>query len=318
MQILDESTTIERLPFKALLDALERMFIEGCTVPLRHSHVIENSAAGAGTMLLMPAWQADRRFGIKTVGIYPGNRQRGLPGLHSTYLLFDASSGLPLAMLDGNVITSRRTAAASALAAKWLSRPDAGTLLVIGAGRVGRLLPHAFRAVREIRRVMVWNINSDGAIAMVRALRDEGIDAEHVTDLEAAVRQSDIVTCATLSTKPLVKGEWLRTGSHLDLIGGFAPAMRESDDECFRRARVFLDTPEALLKAGDVLDPIRHGAFAADQVVAYLEGLCRHLHPGRTSGLAGEAEITLFKAVGTALEDLAAACLAYEAEKLVA
>ena len=316
MHILDESTTTAGLPFKALLDALERMFIEGCTVPLRHSHVIENAADDIGTMLLMPAWQAGGRFGIKTVGIYPGNGQRGLPGLHSTYLLFEATTGRPLAMLDGNVITSRRTAAASALAAKWLSRPDARTLLVVGTGRVARLLPHAYRSIREIRRIMVWNVNDDSAISMARELSADGISAEHVTNLETAVRQSDIVSCATLSNKPLIKGEWLQAGAHLDLIGGFTPTMRESDNECFRRSRVFLDTPEALLKAGDVLEPIHHGAFAASRVQGYLEGLCRGTDSGRTPGAVGDTEITLFKAVGTALEDLAAASLAFDVARL--
>lgn len=308
MQILNGSETTRGLPFERLIAALEKMFMEGCTVPLRHSHVIENGHDETGTLLLMPAWQEGKRLGVKTVSIYPGNQGKKLPGLHSVYILYDATTGVPLAMLDGDVITSRRTAAASALAAKYLSRADAKTLLVVGAGRVASLLPEAYRSVRPIERVMVWDINADLAASLVHRLMDNGIAACVAADLENAVAQADIVSCATLSTAPLVLGAWLRPGTHVDLIGGFTPAMRESDDECFRRSTVFVDTDEAVLKAGDILQPIRSGAFSADKVAGDLASLCRGLHPGRAS----PAEITLFKCVGTALEDLAAASLAFD------
>lgn len=257
----------------------------------------------------MPAWQPGKRLGVKTVSIFPNNSARGLPGLHSVFILYDAATGAPLAILDGDVITSRRTAAASALAAKWLSRPDSSTLLVVGAGRVGSLLPEAYRSVRPIERVLVWNRLSESADTLVGNLREQGIDAHAVNSLEDAAQEADIITCATLSTAPLIQGKWLKPGVHLDLIGGFTPAMRESDDECMRKGTVFLDTTEALLKAGDILAPIESGAFNEQRVAATLEQLCRGQHPGRTS----RDEITVFKAVGTALEDLAAASLAYDA-----
>lgn len=308
MQILDQAQTERFLPFDRLLNAIESMFIEGCNVPLRHNHPIENVGQTSGTLLLMPAWQAGKRLGLKTVSIFPDNSKQGLPGLHSTYTLFDATTGKPLAALDGDVITSRRTAAASALAARWLSRPDSQTLLVVGAGRVASLLADAYRAVRPIRNVLVWDRHTDNALALVEQLNRKGFKADHAPELESAARQADIITCATLATAPLIHGEWLQAGVHLDLIGSFTPTMRESDDVCFTRATVFVDTQEAPMKSGDILEPIKSGHFDTANIAATLEDLCQGRHPGRRT----TDEITLFKAVGTALEDLAAATLAYD------
>ena len=310
MQIIDQASTAQHLPFDQLIHSIEQMFIGGCEVPLRHNHAIKGSTqAEDGILLLMPAWQVGQRMGVKTVSIFPGNQAKGLPGLHSVFILYDATTGQPLSVLDGDVITSRRTAAASALAARWLARPDAKKLMVVGAGRVASLLPDAYRCVRCIETVHVWDIRPEAAIAMVERLRAQGLDAHHAADLEQGVRQADIITCATLSTAPLILGDWLQPGAHLDLIGGFTPTMRESNDACFARGTVFVDTSEALMKAGDILDPIASGAWAKDQLAATLEDLCRGAHPGRRSA----DEITVYKAVGTALEDVAAASLAYDA-----
>lgn len=308
MKIISEARTTESLPFDRLIPALEAMFATGCSVPLRHSHVIGTEECGTGTLLLMPAWQDGKHLGVKTVSIYPDNQRRGLPGLHSVFILYDAATGAPLALLDGNVITSRRTAAASALAAKFLSRPNSKSLLVVGAGRVASLVPEAFRAVRAIEEVKVWDINAGLAESLVERLSRAGFYAQVASDLEAAVAGADIVSCATLSTAPLIHGTWLKPGTHLDLIGGFTPVMRESDDECLRISTVFVDTEEATMKAGDILAPITSGMFSKSSIVADLAALCCGNHPGRKM----DAEITLFKAVGTALEDLAAASLAFD------
>ncbi|MHA7683184.1 bifunctional Delta(1)-pyrroline-2-carboxylate/Delta(1)-piperideine-2-carboxylate reductase [Cupriavidus sp. PET2-C1] len=308
MLILDSDTTRALLPFAELVPALRDAFIRGCEVPQRHSHVIDPHGAAPGTMLLMPSWQAGAYLGVKTVTIYPGNTLSGLPGLYSTYLLHDACTGKPLAMIDGNEITSRRTAAASALAASYLSRNDASSMLVLGAGRVASLLPHAYRAVRPIQRVAVWDINASQGEALVARLRADGFEARFVPTIAAACEDADIVTSATLSTSPLVHRAWLRPGTHLDLIGGFTPAMREADDGCFASTSVFVDTSEAVRKAGDLLHPIDAGVLKAADIRATLADLCQQRHPGRTD----DTEITVFKAVGTALEDLAAAVMAYE------
>lgn len=307
MQIINSEQTRSRLPFKALIPELRAMFIAGCEVPARHIHTIATAGEPA-TMLLMPAWQKGGRLGLKVVNVFPSNAGTGVPALHSSYLLYDASTGVPLAQIDGNEITSRRTAAASALAASMLANESAQRLLVVGAGRVASLLPDAFRAVRDIRKVDVWDIDRTLADQMVARLRTDGFDANLAESLEAAARQADIITCATLSRVPLIRGAWLRPGAHLDLIGGFTPEMRESDDDCFRHTRVFIDTEEALLKAGDLLSPIKAGVLTRQDVLATLEDLCRKRHPGRQSS----TEITVYKSVGTALEDLAAACLVYD------
>lgn len=309
MQTLDADTTRARLPFAALIAALRRAFADGATVPLRHTHTIANPAGPDGTVLLMPAWRAGARLGLKTVTIFPGNGTRGLPGLHSLYTLFDASTGVPLAQIDGNEITSRRTAAVAALAASLLARADAAALLVLGCGRVASLLPEAMRTVRPIERVWVWNHRPEGAVRLAATLREQGLAADATQDLAGAVAAADIVSSATLSTAPLVHGAWLRAGTHLDLIGSFTPAMRESDGACFGRSRVFVDTEEALMKSGDVLGARAECAFADAALQGTLAQLCR----GEAQGRRDAAEITLFKSVGSALADLAAAELAFDA-----
>jgi ornithine cyclodeaminase/alanine dehydrogenase-like protein (mu-crystallin family) len=307
MRVIDTEHTRSGLPFKPLVDSIRAMFISGCEVPPRHIHRIATQREPA-TMLLMPAWQTGGRLGVKTVNVFPSNVGIGIPSLHSTYLLYDANTGVPLAQLDGNEITSRRTAAASALAASMLSRASAHRLLVVGAGRVASLVPGAMRTVREIQAVDVWDINKQLAAQLVARLRQEGFEAAVAESLEDAARRADIISCATLSQEPLIRGGWLRPGVHVDLIGGFTPETRETDDDCFRNAQVFIDTQEALIKAGDLLFPMKSGVLRKEDVRATLEDLCRGRHPGRRS----ETDVTVYKAVGTALEDLAAACLVYD------
>ena len=307
MHFFDAAATRAALPFDALIAALRELFVQGCEVPLRHTHTLASPDGGSGTLLIMPAWLPGRFLGIKTVSVFPGNAARGLPGLHATYTLYDAATGQPLAQMDGDQITARRTAAASALAASMLARPDARRLLVVGAGRVAALLPAAYRAVRPIEQVEVWARRPAQAEALAARWRAEGLQARVAADLAPAVAAADVISCATLATEPLVQGAWLRPGSHLDLIGGFTPQMREADDACFRGAAVYIDTDEALQKSGDLLGPLSRGVFAAADVRGTLAALCRGTAPMRPS--AGER--TVFKSVGNALEDLAAAMLVW-------
>lgn len=307
MRIYDAKATQDALPPERLVAALHAMFAAGCEVPPRHVHEIAVAGDGALTSLIMPAWNA-RHYGVKTLNVAPGNAARGLPGLHAVYLLFDAATGVPLAQLDGGVLTSHRTAAASALAASWLARDDARHLLVVGAGNVARLLPAAYRAVRPIERVSVWARRGEAAQALAAELRAQGFDACAAADLGTAVAAADVVSCATLATAPVVRGCWLRAGSHLDLIGSFTPAMREADDECFRDAVLYVDTDEALRKSGELLGPLSRGVFAPGDVRGTLAALAR----GEAAGRRSRDERTVFKSVGTALEDLAAATLVCE------
>lgn len=308
MKHFDETATREPLAFARLVPALRAAFAAEAHVPPRHVHNIETASGDKGTVLIMPAWSDAGFLGIKTINVFPGNSACGLPGLHATYVLYDARTGVPLAMMDGNELTARRTAAASALGASFLARSDARRLLVLGSGRIARLLPAAHVSVRPIDEVHVWNHRPEGAEALAAQWRAEGINAQAATNLEAAVREADIVSCATLATAPLVRGEWLAPGSHLDLIGSFTPAMREADARCFEGARTFIDTPEALQKAGELLDAIAAGTLRADAVQGTLAALCR----GERAGRAGNEERTVFKAVGSALEDLTAATLVWQ------
>ena len=305
LRFFDAAATREALPFARLIPALRAMFAAGCEVPPRQVHQITGPDGTQLISLIMPAWLPGRCYGVKTVNVAPGNAARGWPGLHATYMLYDANSGAPLAWLDGNEITSRRTAAASALAASWLARPDASQLLVVGAGQVAQLLPEAYATVLPITRVSVWARSPEQAQALVAELCERGFDARWADTLETAVRDADIVSCATLATEPLIHGRWLQAGSHLDLIGSFTPAMREADDSCFAGAAVYVDTDEALAKSGDLLGPLSRGVLRATDVRGSLAALARGAVTGRASAL----ERTVFKSVGTALEDLAAAML---------
>jgi ornithine cyclodeaminase len=307
--LLDEAGTRAALPMPALVEALRDMFARGCVMPVRHHHEVEVPGEEAATLLLMPAWLPGEFLGVKIVNVFPGNSARGLAAVNASYMLMNGRTGQNLALLDGGELTARRTAAASALAASYLAREEASHLLIVGTGRLAPNLAEAHAAVRPISRISVWGRAKEKSEAVAKGISGKGIKAEAVADLEAAVRVADIVSCATLSAEPLVRGAWLKPGAHLDLIGAFTPKMRESDDEAVTRASVFVDTRAGALKeGGDLVIPIAAGKFDPAKVRAGLAELARGEHPGRKS----ENEITLFKSVGAALEDLAAAILAYQ------
>jgi ornithine cyclodeaminase/alanine dehydrogenase-like protein (mu-crystallin family) len=305
MHVIDATTIAQALPFEQLIPALRQLFAQGCEVPARQILPITTPGGEVLTTMIMPAWLTGKFYGVKVINMSPANAARGLPGLHASYLLHDAVTGVPLCVMDGDELTLRRTAAASALAASYLARKDATHLLVVGAGRVAALLPQAYRAVRDVQRVTVWARRDDEAQRLAQLWQSQGFEAQAVQDLQAAVKAADIISCATLATSPVVHGDWLQAGSHLDLIGSFTPAMREADDVCFTHAALFVDTPEALKKSGDLLEPLQRGVITPDDVRADLAALCR----GHVLGRETEQERTVFKSVGTALEDLAAAML---------
>ena len=288
------------LDYPRLVAALAQAFAVGVQVPVRHAHRLSD----ADTLLLMPAW-SETALGVKLVTVMPGNSAHGVETVQAVYVLLDRATGEPRALLDGDALTLRRTAATSALAARYLAREDAQNLLLIGAGRLGPHLACAHYALRPgLRRVFVWARDPARAQSAAQWLRDQSLPAQAALDLEYAVREAQIVTCATTSTAPIVRGAWLAPGTHLDLVGGFTPAMREIDDAAAARARIFVDTyTGALAEAGDLLSPMASGAISRASIVAELAELVRGEKTGRTRA----EEITLFKSVGTALEDLAAA-----------
>jgi len=305
---IDEADVRRLLDYPALIDALAEGFHDGATVPLRHHHTIETEAGKEAVLLIMPAWRTGHVIGVKTVTVFPDNSASGLPGVMGTYMLLDGRTGTPRALIDGQSLTVRRTAAASALAARYLARDDAATLLMVGTGSLAPELIAAHSAVRPISKVLVWGRRPDRADELAEEMRAAGHAAEPVDDLEAGVRAADVVSCATMAHEPLVRGDWLRPGQHLDLVGAFTPAMRESDDECVRRAEVYVDTIEGALKeGGDIVQPINDGVIGRSDIKGDLFALTR----GEAAGRERDDAITLFKSVGTALEDLVAAELAY-------
>lgn len=257
------------------------------------------SASGSdNAMLVWPAWQHGQALGVKVVTMFPDNR--ATPAVQGVYLLFDGHDGSPRVVIDGTELTYWKTAADSALGADLLARADAQSLLMVGAGALAPYLIRAYQAIRPgLRQVRVWNRTPDKARHVAAGVA--GTPADVATDLQAAVQAADIVCCATSSTQPLVQGDWLRPGTHLDLVGGFTPAMREADDAAVARARVFVDSRWFTIDhVGDLSQPIARGVIAREQVLADLFDLCTGVHPGRTDA----SQITLFKSGGGAHLDL--------------
>jgi len=321
VRILSAEEVDRGLDDLALIDRLEALFRSGCEMPPRHHHTVR-APTGPGstdaTLLLMPAWTVGQqsRVGVKIVTVYPDNGQRGLPAIFGQYLLLDGHTGAPLALLDGTMLTKRRTACASGLASRYLSRPDASSLAMIGTGA---LAPHLIRVhckVRPIRRVTIWGRRIEQAQRLAQELSvslpaDLGrpVEVRADGDRRAVVAAADVVCCATLSRTPLVEGAWLQAGQHIDLVGAYTPHMRESDDDAVRRARIYVDTRAGAPKeGGDIAQPLASRIIDEKDIAADLHELTRGERQGRASD--DRTTITLFKSVGAALEDLAAAELA--------
>jgi len=314
MRVISSAEIDRVLTFPALVDALSEAFRADMVTPVRHHHEIERPGAH-GTLLLMPSWTGpatttDAFVGVKVVSVFPENGKKNLPSVMGSYLLMNGETGEPVAVLDGTRLTVWRTAAASALAARHLARADASRMVMVGAGALAPFLIRAHMSQRPIREVSLWNHRPEKAEEVAAQLRGEGLPVSAVTDLEATVRAADLVSCATLSTAPIVKGAWLKEGAHLDLVGAFNLKMREADDEALRRGQVYIDTEAAKTEGGDVAVSIQSGGIAESHVRGTLFDLCRN--PPQRSDKA----VTVFKSVGTALEDLAAAMLVWRSQAI--
>jgi alanine dehydrogenase len=301
---------LERLlDYPSLVDALAAGFAADWTVPVRHHYSIPMPNEPEQTLLLMPAWEAGQAIGMKLATITPGNGPRGLPAVNAVYLLVDGPTGQPRALIEGATLTVRRTAAASALAARYLARTDASRMLMVGAGALSQPLIEAHCSQRSIKRVQLWARDTRKRDAKVKELAALGLPVEPADDLERSARDADLISCATLSKEPLIHGAWLKSGAHLDLVGAFTPEMRESDDGAVGRASLFCDTRAGAMKeGGDLVIPLKAGLITEAAIKADLADLTRGKHKGRMS----EDEVTLFKSVGTAIEDFAAARLAMQ------
>ena len=300
MRFIDAKTVAKNLPYKQLIEALRLAFKEDINSPERAQHKINTT----NTLLLMPAWSMGGDIGIKIVSVFPENSQNKLSAVNASYFLLDGNNGLPKAILDGTELTLRTTACASALAADYLAREDASTLLMVGTGNLAPHLIEAHMQFRDIRSVMIWGRDYEKARALSQKLSLNNVDIIAVKELSEGVAHSDIISCATLSNLPLIKGAWLKPGQHLDLVGSFTPEMQEVDSEAVALANVIVDTyAGALNESGEIINAIKKGVIEKEDVIADLAEIIKGMKFGRNHS----NEITLFKSVGAALEDLAAA-----------
>ncbi|MCP8465247.1 ornithine cyclodeaminase family protein [Pseudomonas sp. ZM23] len=301
LRFLTNADVAERLAYPQLIEALRAGLAHPCEAPVRGCHALPENAS----LLTMPVWRPGQDIGVKLVTVFPGNGARDLPAVAALFCLFDGTHGRPLAMLEASELTARRTACTSALAADYLARRDARRLLIVGSGT---LAPHMVRAhcsVREYEDIALWGRNPQKVGALVERLQAEGYPVHACADLPGSVAAADTISCVTTSREPIVLGRWLRSGCHLDLVGAFLPSMRETDNEAVRRARIVVDTREgALEEAGDLLIPMREGVIDESAIHSQISDLLQ----GR-GARTDDSEITLFKSVGYALEDLIAARL---------
>lgn len=301
---LDAAAVTRATPMPALIDALRDAFANGDhAAPGR----LAADMSDTSSLLVMPAWRGTDTIGVKIAEI---DRLRQ-PAVRACYLLIDRATGRPRAVLDGGALTRRRTAAASVLAATCLARKDSRRLLLLGTGALIAPLIEGYASRFPLDAIRIWGRDRAKAEAAACAARMAGYPARAVPDINAALAESDIVSAATLSTAPLIRGAALHAGTHVDLIGAFRPEMCEADGEAIGRALVHVDTLEgALHEAGDLIQATASGHFAMDRIVGDLADLCQR-------PFARDAQaITLFKSVGTAIEDLVAAELAVRREGL--
>jgi ornithine cyclodeaminase len=301
----------EALPCAALISAMREAFRDTAQAPRRHVHPLSDTRSS--TLLLMPVWQANAHLGVKLVTVVPENQTRQLPTVQALFILLDTATGTPLALMDGEELTLRRTAAASALASTYLSRPDTEQLLIVGTGQLAPYMAVAHCAVRDILRVTVWGRDLQKSQLTIEKIKALGLPAsvaiDVAEDLETASMTADLISCATTSRQALLQSASVQPGTHIDLVGGFKPDMREADDELMSKARLFVDTFDgALAEAGDLVQPLQAGLITRTSVLAELAELASGRHAGRSNA----QEITLFKSVGTAIEDLCAANLVWQ------
>ena len=304
MKVYDRKNVASSLQYGILIETLRKAFSSKITAPERVQHTIENKNGSDATLLLMPAWKMGEHIGIKIVSVFPENTTQNMSAVHANYFLMDANNGKPIAIMDGTELTLRRTACASALAADYLVKKKVDTLLMVGTGN---LAPHMIKAhcvVRDYSRILIWGRNKEKAerLALSLDIKDKEIVAKN--DLKEASNVADVISCATLSQRPLIMGDWIKPGQHLDLVGAFTPDMAEVDSKAVAMSKIVVDTYEgALSESGELINALKEGRIEKKHILSDLRQLVMEEKNIRNDS----NDITLFKSVGTALEDLAAA-----------
>ena len=309
MKVYDRENVASSLQYGILIEALRKAFSSKITAPERVQHTIKNNNGSDATLLLMPAWKIGEHIGIKIVSVFPENTTNNMNTVHANYFIMNANNGKPVAVMDGTELTLRRTACASALAADYLVKKNVDTLLMIGTGN---LAPHMIKAhcvVRNYSRILIWGRNEEKAerLALSLNIKDKEIVAKN--DLKEALNVADVISSATLTQKPLIMGDWIKPGQHLDLVGAFTPDMAEADSKAIAMSKVEVDTyVGALSESGELINALKEGRIKKKHILSDLRELVLEEKDIRTDS----NDITLFKSVGTALEDLAAAELVVE------
>lgn len=274
--------------------------------PLR---MILRPEAAPGLMAVMPSYRRDAdgagAFGLKCVGVFHGNVGRGKDAHQGAVLLFDGATGEPLAAMNASAVTAIRTAAVSALATRVLARPDAGDLAIVGAGVQARSHLMALACVRKLRRVRVASRSLESARRFAEQMTSQSpVPVEPLASVAEAVKGADLIVTATNAAEPVLRREWVAPGTHVNAVGASLPSRREVDGDTMAAASLFVDRREsARSEAGDYVLAMAEGALGAERVLTELGEVLVGKKPGRTS----LSEITLFKSLGLAVEDLAAA-----------
>jgi ornithine cyclodeaminase/alanine dehydrogenase-like protein (mu-crystallin family) len=310
--ILNQSQVEQELPMAECIDvvaeALAALARGEVYQPLRKSIVPPNAA---GLMATMPAYRAGNRsaYGLKAICVFPSNPERGLDSHQGGVMLFSADTGELLALMNASAITAIRTAAASGVATRLLAREDAGDLAIIGSGVQARTHIEAMACVRGIKRARVASKRFEHAQRFAREMAPRfSFPIEVVKDAEQAVREADIIVTATPAADPIVRREWIQPGAHINAVGSSIPDRREIDSATMAASRLFVDRREsALNEAGDYLLACSEGAIGPDHIL----GEIGELLTGQCTGRRGDDDITIFKSLGIAIEDLAAADYLY-------
>lgn len=309
--LIDDTFINNNTNFTELISVIKNAFTSSSIeVPKRHHHDFSNPTENVdSTLLLMPAWNPSQEAGVKIVTVSPNNGKYDLPSIQGTYIYLDAQKGMVKAIIAAKALTAKRTAAASALAASFLAKKSASSLLMIGTGALSTNLILAHANVRPITQVFVWGRNFKKAQIICDELANENFTCTTIETIEEKISEVDIISCATLSKTPLVLGKYLKNGQHIDLVGSYKKDMREADDEAVEKSEIYVDTYQGgLHESGDIVIPLQNGIILEKDIKADLFEVCAEKKQGRQF----EKEITLFKSVGHAIEDLAAATYYYK------
>jgi ornithine cyclodeaminase len=313
MLMLDADAILSCMPFPTLVDELAALHREPIGLVDEMLMESKDAAGNVSHFFIRGGWQPEKAVGAKVITIFPRNNEaREWPSIQAVYILFEGVNGSPIACLDGTALTWIKTAADSALGSKLLSRDNIESMLMIGAGRMALHLVRAHCQVRpSLQRVHIWNRTMSKAEALSAELASlfPDIHFSPTSDIEAGAREADLICSAIASKEPILQGQWLKPGVHVDLIGAYTPDMREADDECLRRGSLFVDARATTVHhIGELMLPLASGVISEDDVLADLSDLCQQGHPGRGS----DDEITIFKNGGGGHLDLMCARLLHK------